>query len=225
MTGCADVDRGASSVTDSQREVGELEVTPACLCGAGDPGLEATGMLNALSGWIASFACWHAIAHRLRAGNCGIDQSILSPLSILLAGFSALALSHALGCGAVECTEVARKILMASSWLTVGLVGLATWVSFVFGLGRQLHGGLSRGAWSCLGLGFIILSGVALSSLLGTLFELLIYQLSQSGRFLYLVLVPVALLLVLLLLAVLLQSCISRCAVLPSPGGSTRISL
>merc|ERR1712217_842420 len=98
-------------------------------------------------------------------------------------------------------------------------------VAFVFGLGRQLQGGVSRAAWSLLGLGFLILFGVALSSLLGTLFELLIYQLSKSGKFFYLLLVPVAVILV-LLLAVLLQTCMSRCAsVVPRPSGSTRISL
>lgn len=136
-----------------------------CPCATGDLAVLSGGVLNALVGWLVSFAAMYEV---LYSGACSGGRqripSILSPHLVFFGGLGALAASKALECKIVSDDEV-HQISFASSQVVVGLVALSLWFASLFGLGAPMQGTHSWkmfGMWSLSSLGLLVFCGLVL---------------------------------------------------------------
>lgn len=118
----------------------ELREGARCLCKQEDPAVLAAGAMNAICGWIVSFAIMHEMVNRVNvvwpnAPRQRLAEMLLSPPAILLGGIGSLAASSVLKSGITITDPKADEMVQSSSQLTIALVGLGLWSASLCGLG------------------------------------------------------------------------------------------
>mmetsp|Transcript_90021 Transcript_90021/g.178989 ORF Transcript_90021/g.178989 Transcript_90021/m.178989 type:complete len:931 (+) Transcript_90021:86-2878(+) len=140
----------------------------ACPCEGSDPTPARGGMLNALVGWLLSFAILYEIP---LPGTCGgraamrNPAALLLPHAILMAGIGTSIVAASLGWFLMPDTGSAREAALSSSELTIGISGLCLFLSALcasdmpklFG-GRALSGH-SQVVWLVVSFALVVFCG------------------------------------------------------------------
>jgi len=135
-----------------------LKQAPPCDCSILDPGVKASGVLDAVTGWLVGFSAVHELRRRSAT-------SLLSPAALLLAGLGALATSLVLG-ASTSCEAKAHQSVLVGTYLTHCLAACILWCLSSCTLGVQPLC-VPRIMWLIVGLGLLGMTGIVVSIALG----------------------------------------------------------
>jgi len=147
---------GCHVLKDVPRTQHLLQEAPLCECSALDPGVKASGVLDAVTGWLVGFSALHALQRSV---------SLLGPPALLLAGLGAVATALVLG-ASTSCEAKAHQSVLVGIHLTNCLAACILWClsSCTLGLPRLW---VTKIMWLLVGSALCGITGIVLSIALG----------------------------------------------------------